>query len=48
LFPYGHALALAKEIPAARLLALEQTGHELPPSVWDVVVPAVLEHTSER
>ncbi|MEJ7816451.1 MAG: alpha/beta hydrolase [Rubrobacter sp.] len=45
-FPLGHALALEKGIPAARLLALEQTGHELPRAVWDVVVPAILGHTS--
>jgi len=47
LFPYGHALALGKEIPGAHLLALEQTGHEyFPRAVWDVVVPAILQHTS--
>jgi pimeloyl-ACP methyl ester carboxylesterase len=44
--PYGHAVALANEIPQARLLALEQTGHELPRAVWDILVPAILEHTS--
>jgi pimeloyl-ACP methyl ester carboxylesterase/DNA-binding transcriptional ArsR family regulator len=48
LFPLEHGLALAKEIPGARLLELEQTGHELPRRVWDVVVPAILEHTAER
>lgn len=46
LFPLEHGLALAKEIPGARLLELEQTGHELPRRVWDVVVPAILEHTA--
>jgi pimeloyl-ACP methyl ester carboxylesterase len=46
--PYGHALALAREIPDADLLTLEQTGHELPRAVWDVVIPAVLKHTSAR
>jgi pimeloyl-ACP methyl ester carboxylesterase len=45
-FPLGHALALEKEIPGARLLILEQTGHELPRAVWDIVVPAILKHTS--
>jgi pimeloyl-ACP methyl ester carboxylesterase len=45
--PYGGALALAREIPGAGLLTLDQTGHELPRAVWDVVVPAILEHTSE-
>jgi pimeloyl-ACP methyl ester carboxylesterase len=49
LFPYGHALALAKEIPGAELLPLEQTGHEyFPQATWDLVVPAILRHTSTR
>ena len=46
MFPYGNAVALAKEIPGARLLALERVGHEVPPrDLWDVVVPAILRHT---
>lgn len=44
--PYGNALALSKDIPGAQLLTLEHTGHELPRRVWDIVVPAILEHTS--
>lgn len=49
LFPYGHARALANEIPAAELRALEQTGHEyFPRATWDLVVPAILRHTSGR
>jgi pimeloyl-ACP methyl ester carboxylesterase len=49
LLPYDHALALANEIPGAELLALEQTGHEyFPRATWDVVVPAILRHTSGR
>jgi pimeloyl-ACP methyl ester carboxylesterase len=48
LFPIEHGRALANAIPGARLVTLEQTGHELPPFTWDVVVPAILEHTSTR
>jgi pimeloyl-ACP methyl ester carboxylesterase len=49
LFPYEHAVALAREIPAAELLALERTGHEyFPRETWDLVVPAVLRHTAGR
>ena len=44
--PYGNGVALAREIPGAKLLTLQQTGHELPPAIWDVLVPAILEHTS--
>jgi pimeloyl-ACP methyl ester carboxylesterase len=47
LFPLGHALAMQNEIPGAQLLTLEQTGHELPRARWDVVIPAILRHTSE-
>jgi pimeloyl-ACP methyl ester carboxylesterase len=47
LFPFDHARALAEEIPAAELLALEHTGHEyFPRATWDLVVPAILRHTS--
>jgi pimeloyl-ACP methyl ester carboxylesterase len=49
LFPYGHAEALAAEIPGAHLLPLEGMGHEVPPRlVWDQVVAATLEHTALR
>jgi pimeloyl-ACP methyl ester carboxylesterase len=48
LLPLGHAEALAREIPGARLLPLEGVGHEMPPrEVWDEFVAAVLEHTAE-
>jgi pimeloyl-ACP methyl ester carboxylesterase len=45
-FPLGHGLALAGGIAGASLLVLERTGHELPPAVWDVVIPAILVHTA--
>ncbi|MGH8868508.1 MAG: alpha/beta fold hydrolase [Actinomycetes bacterium] len=49
LFPYGHGEALAAEIPGATLIPLEGIGHqEPPPSLWDVVVPAIARHTSGR
>jgi pimeloyl-ACP methyl ester carboxylesterase len=44
--PDGNGIALANEIPDARLLTLDGTGHELPRADWDVVVPAIVEHTS--
>ncbi|MER6401154.1 alpha/beta hydrolase [Kitasatospora sp. NPDC001603] len=46
LFPVEHGRALAAEIPGARFIALERTGHEVfPEGTWDVVVPALLAHT---
>jgi pimeloyl-ACP methyl ester carboxylesterase len=46
-FPPGHALAMAREIRGAELLMLDGVGHQVPPrSTWDVVVPAILEHTA--
>ena len=48
LFPYAHAEALAAEIPGARLVPLERMGHQMPPrQLWDRVVAAILEHTSQ-
>jgi pimeloyl-ACP methyl ester carboxylesterase len=45
-FPYEHGEALAREIPAARLIPLEGAGHEFPPRpLWNQVVAAILEHT---
>ena len=44
--PLPHGVALAEEIPGARLLTLERTGHELPRRVWEVVVPAILDGTA--
>jgi pimeloyl-ACP methyl ester carboxylesterase len=44
--PYGNGVILAKEIPTARLVTLEETGHDLPLHSWDTVIPALLEHTS--
>jgi pimeloyl-ACP methyl ester carboxylesterase len=47
LFPLPHGEALAREIPHARLLALAGMGHEVPPpSTWDIVIPALLRHSS--
>jgi pimeloyl-ACP methyl ester carboxylesterase len=46
-FPIAHGAALAGDIPGARLLTLEHTGHELPPAVWDTVIPAILQHTKQ-
>ena len=48
LLPHEHGLALAREIPGAKLLTLERTGHELPRRTWDAVVPAILELTTSR
>jgi pimeloyl-ACP methyl ester carboxylesterase len=45
LFPIEHGEALARAIPGATLLRLEQTGHELPRRTWDAVVPAILART---
>ncbi len=45
LVPVGHAEAMVREVPGARLLVLEDTGHELPAGVWDVVIAALIEHT---
>jgi pimeloyl-ACP methyl ester carboxylesterase len=45
-FPLAHGEALQRKIPGAKLLVLEAAGHELPPPLWDVFVPALIEHTA--
>lgn len=46
--PYGHGVALAAEIPGARLVAMPGTGHQVsPPYLWDLLVPAILTHTGD-
>lgn len=46
--PLEHAIALSRAIPEARLLPLEETGHEMPGRTWDIVVPAILRHTADE
>ncbi len=48
MFPIEHGEALADAIPGARLLRLPDAGHGIDRADWDRVVPAILEHTSER
>jgi pimeloyl-ACP methyl ester carboxylesterase len=49
MFPGEHGEALAAAIPGARLMWLDGVGHQVPPpATWDVVVPAILEHTGGR
>jgi pimeloyl-ACP methyl ester carboxylesterase len=45
LFPLEHGMALAEEIPGARLLSLPGSGHELNRADWNTVAQAILEHT---
>ncbi|MFC4854180.1 alpha/beta fold hydrolase [Actinophytocola glycyrrhizae] len=42
LFPLPHGEALAREIPGARLVVLENTGHEFPGRNWPVVAKEIL------
>jgi pimeloyl-ACP methyl ester carboxylesterase len=46
LFPLPHGRALAEAVPGATWLELPGMGHEVPPpAMWDLVVPALLQHT---
>jgi pimeloyl-ACP methyl ester carboxylesterase len=44
--PFEHGLALVNTIPHAALLSLEGTGHEIPFAEWDVIIAAIVKHTS--
>jgi pimeloyl-ACP methyl ester carboxylesterase len=47
LLPLPHGQALAAGIPGATLVVLDGMGHEVPPpSLWDTVVPAIVDHTA--
>jgi fermentation-respiration switch protein FrsA (DUF1100 family) len=46
-YPFGHAEALAGELPQAQLLPLDGVGHQMPPpQMWSIVGAALLRHTS--
>ena len=45
--PVAHAHALAAAIPGATVRILDGAGHELRPSDWPDIVPALLRHTSD-
>jgi pimeloyl-ACP methyl ester carboxylesterase len=44
--PYAHGLALEAELPAAMLLTLEGTGHELHQADWPAILDAIERHTA--
>lgn len=48
LLPLPHGLALRDVIPGAELLILEGAGHDLQRPLWDVFVPALIQHTGGR
>ena len=45
MFPIGHGVALADDIPDARLLRLEGAGHGVYRADWEAIVAAILAHT---
>jgi pimeloyl-ACP methyl ester carboxylesterase len=45
MFPFPHGLALAEEIPTARLLPLDGAGHGIDRADWSTVFPAIWSHT---
>ncbi len=47
MFPLAHGQALAREIPGARLLPLQDAGHGTDRADWETVVRAIVEHTSD-
>jgi pimeloyl-ACP methyl ester carboxylesterase len=47
MFPIEHGAALAREIPAARLVRLPGGGHGIDRADWETVAGAILAHTAE-
>jgi pimeloyl-ACP methyl ester carboxylesterase len=48
IFPLPHGPALRDAIPGSTLLVLAGAGHDLPTPLWNVFVPALLQHTGGR
>src|SRR5919201_6212115 len=48
MFPLEHGQALANEIPGARLVPLEGSGHGVERADWDTIVCAILAHMGCR
>jgi pimeloyl-ACP methyl ester carboxylesterase len=46
LFPPAHGEALAATIPGAKLLIIDDLGHEVPRWAWDEILPALVEITA--
>jgi pimeloyl-ACP methyl ester carboxylesterase len=46
MFPLEHGVALAEEIPGARLLRLEGAGHGVDRADWEAIARGILEHTA--
>jgi pimeloyl-ACP methyl ester carboxylesterase len=46
MFPFPHGLALAEQIPSARLLPLDGAGHGIDRADWSAVLPAIWSHTA--
>lgn len=46
ILPYEHGLALTNELSNATLLTLEGGGHEIHSNDWDIIIPAIVKHTS--
>jgi pimeloyl-ACP methyl ester carboxylesterase len=48
MFPLEHGEALAREIPGARLLTLEEAGHGVERADWETIARAILADTAMR
>jgi len=46
LMPVKHGIYTAQVIPGAKLLIINELGHELPPAVWSQVVEAIAHHAT--
>jgi pimeloyl-ACP methyl ester carboxylesterase len=45
MFPVEHGVALAREIPGARLLRLDGAGHGIDPADHETIAAAIIRHT---
>lgn len=47
-YPVDHGIALSEAVRGAKLVRIENGGHELNPADWDTIIGAIAMHTGKR
>ena len=47
-YPIGHGIALSEAVSGAKLVRIENGGHELHTADWDTIIGAIVRHTGSK
>jgi pimeloyl-ACP methyl ester carboxylesterase len=47
-YPVGHGIALSEAVRDAKLVRIENGGHELHTADWDTIIGAIAMHTGSK